>query len=174
MRPQHAPDRPCSVFFRTSQFVSAAEVFKALNNNGFTTSHILCLQCKPSGEIYVTFCTVDLRDKFIQQQQCSFSLTSKPHAANDVDGSTVFLTIYDAPYELPDTAIIHRLQPFCDILWYRHGTFLAHDGVFNGLRHFRVRVLNAISSYLCFSKFLLRLSHDGQVPACRRCNRRGH
>lgn len=161
------PDRPCSAFFRTSQFVSAAEVFKALNNDGFTTNHIRCLQRKPSGEIYVTFRTTDLRNKFIQQR--SFSLTGKPHVANDADGSTVFLTIYDAPYELPDTAIIHRLRPFCEVLWYRRGTFRAHDGVFNGLRHFRVRV-----SYLRFGKFLLRLSHDGQVPTCRRCNRRGH
>ena len=106
------PDRPCSAFFRTSQFVSAAEVFKALNNDGFTTNHIRCLQRKPSGEIYVTYRTTDLRNKFIQQR--SFSLTGKPHVANDADGSTVFLIIYDAPYELPDTAIIHRLRPFCE------------------------------------------------------------
>ena len=89
--------------------MSAAEVLKVLND-GFITNHIRCLQLKPSGEIYVTFCNADLHDKFIQQ--LSFSLTGKPHAANDADGSTVFLTIYDAPYELPDTAIIHRLRPF--------------------------------------------------------------
>lgn len=88
--------------------LSAVEVFKALNNSGFTKNHIRCLQRKPSGKIYVTF--RDLPDKFIQE--CSFSLTGKPHAVNDVDGSTAVLTIYDAPYELPDTAIIHCLQPF--------------------------------------------------------------
>lgn len=96
--------------------MSAAEVLKALNNDGFITNHIRCLQRKPSGEIYVTFCTADLHDKFIQQR--CFSLTGKPHAANDADGSTVFLTIYDAPYELLDTTIIHPLRPFCEVLWY--------------------------------------------------------
>ena len=44
-------ERPCSAYFRASQFVSAAEVFKTLNDDGFTTEHIRCLQCKPSGEI---------------------------------------------------------------------------------------------------------------------------
>lgn len=39
-------DRPCLAFFRTRQFVSAAEVFKALNNDGFTTNHIRWSQCK--------------------------------------------------------------------------------------------------------------------------------
>lgn len=149
--------------------MSAAEVLKALNNDGFTTNHIRCLQRKPAGEIYVTFCTADLHDKFIQQR--SFFLTGKPH---DVNGSTVFLAIYDAPYELPDTAIIHRLRPFCEVLWYLRGTFRAHDGVFNGLRHFCVCVLKAIPSYLCFGKFLLRLAHDGQVPTFCCCNRCGH
>ena len=147
-------------------------MLKALNNDGFTTNYIRCLQRKPAGEMYLTFCTADLHDKFIQQR--SFSSTGKPHVANDADGSTVFLTIYDAPYELLDTAIIHRLRPFCEVLWYLRDPFRAHDGVFNGLRHFRVRMLNAIPSYLCFGKFLLRLSHDGQVPTFRRCNRRGH
>ena len=138
------PERPCSAYFRASQFVSAAEVFKALNDDRFTTEHIRCLQPKPSGEIYVTFRTESLRDRFIQQG--SFSLLGKPHVANDAEGSMAFLTIYDAPYELPDAAIIHRLRPYCEVLWYRCGTFCAHNGVFNGLRHFRVhvRVLNSI------------------------------
>ena len=141
------PERPCSSYFRASQFVSAAEVFKALNDDRFTTEHIRCLQPKPSGEIYVTFRTESLRDRFIQQG--SFSLLGKPHVANDAEGSMAFLTIYDAPYELPDAAIIHRLRPYCEVLWYRCGTFRAHNGVFNGLRHFRVhvRVLNSIQVF---------------------------
>ena len=91
------PERPCSAYFRASQFVSPAEVFKALSDDGFTTEHIRCLQRKPSGEIYVTFSTKNLRDKFIQQR--CFSLHGKPHVANDTEGSIASLTIYDAPYE---------------------------------------------------------------------------
>ena len=141
------PERPCSAYFHASQFVSAAEVFKALNDDRFTTEHIRCLQPKPSGEIYVTFPTESLRDRFIQRG--SFSLLGKPHVANDAEGSMAFLTIYDAPYELPDAAIIHRLRPYCEVLWYRCGTFHTHNGVFNGLRHFcvHVRVLNSIQVF---------------------------
>ena len=166
------PERPCSAYFRASQFVSAAEVLKALSDDGFTTEHICCLQHKPSGEIYVTFSIENLHDKFIQQR--CFSLHGKPHVANDAEGSITSLTIYDAPYELPDATIIHRLRPYCEVLWYRRGTFRVHNRVFNGLRHFCIRVLNSIASYLRFGKFLLRLYHDGQSPTCRRCNRQGH
>ena len=45
------PERPCPAYFCASQFVSAAEVFKTLNDDGFTTEHIRCLQRKRSGEI---------------------------------------------------------------------------------------------------------------------------
>ena len=94
---------------------------------------------------FVTFRTESLLDRFIQQR--SFSLLGKPHVANDAEGSMAFLTIYDAPYELPDAAIIHRLRPYCKVLWYRCGTFRAHNAVFNGLRHFHVRVLNSIQVF---------------------------
>ena len=46
--------------------------------------------------------------------------------------------------------------------------------VYNGIRHFRVRLKEPLPSYLCFGKFLVRLSHDGQQHTCRRCNRAGH
>lgn len=120
----------------------------------------------------VTFSIENLHDKFIQQR--CFSLHGKPHVANDAEGSITSLTIYDTPYELPDATIIHRLRPYCEVLWYRRGTFRAHNHVFNGLRHFCIRVLSSIASYLRFGKFLLHLYHDGQSPTCRRCNRQGH
>ena len=56
------------------------------------------------------------------------------------------------------------------VLWYHRGTFRTHNGVFKGLRHFRVRVLNSIPSYLCFGKFLIHLYHDGQSPTYCRFN----
>ena len=50
------PERTCSAYFRASQFVPAAEAFKALNDDRFTTEQIRCLQRKPSGEIcYVPY-----------------------------------------------------------------------------------------------------------------------
>ena len=81
--------------------------------------------------------------------------------------------IYDAPYELPDNALIHRLESFCEVLHIRRGK-LTSNGVFNGNRHYCVRIHTAIPSYLRFGKFLVRLSHDGQDHTCRRCNRVGH
>lgn len=142
-------ERPCSAYFRASQFVSAAEDFKALSDDRLPPNIFAVYSEKPSGEIYVTFSTENLRDKFIQQR--CLALHGKPHVANDAEGPIASLTIYDAPYELPDATIIHRLRPYCEVLWYHRSTFRVHNRVFNSLRHFRVRVLNSIPSYLHFS-----------------------
>ena len=44
----------------------------------------------------------------------------------------------------------------------------------NGIRHFRVQIIQPIPSYVRFRKFLVRLSHDGQQRTCRRCNHADH
>ena len=44
------------------------------------------------------------------------------------------------------------------------------DGIFNALPHFHVHALNAVPSYLCFAKFLICVSNDGQTPTSRRCS----
>jgi len=49
------PDRPCSAYFKTDVFMPAAEVFEALRKDGFKPEHILWLQRKPTGEIFLTF-----------------------------------------------------------------------------------------------------------------------
>ena len=125
------------------------EDFKALSDDRLPPNIFAVYSEKPSGEIYVTFSTENLRDKFIQQR--CLALHGKPHVANDAEGPIASLTIYDAPYELPDATIIHRLRPYCEVLWYHRSTFRVHNRVFNSLRHFRVRVLNSIPSYLHFS-----------------------
>ena len=101
------PNRPCSAFFKCDTFMAAGEVFDALKKEGFQTQHIRCLQRKPSGEIFVTFRTAKLRDEFLKRSL--FVCQKRSFAVNDAERPLTFLTIYDAPYELPDTAIIRRL-----------------------------------------------------------------
>ena len=118
-----------------------------------------------------------MRDAFLQKS--SFVVSTRPgrrFVANSAEQNLTFLTVYDAPYELPDLAIIDRLSPYCEVVWHCRGTYQSRKvgGVFNGLRHYHVRVHHSIPSYLRFGKFLVRLYHDGQVSTCRKCNRPDH
>ena len=170
------PDRPCSAFFKTDSFMPASEIFEMLGKDGFRPEHVRCLQRKPTGEVFLTFRNKALKDTFLEKS--AFITPRQRHRLipNNAERSLSFLTVYDAPYELSDVAIIHRLSPYCEVVWHRRGTYRDSvcGGVFNGLRHYRIRIKNAIPSYLRFGKFLIRLYHDGQSPTCRRCNRQGH
>ena len=54
---------------------------------------------------------------------------------NNAKRSLSFLTVYDAPYELLDVAIIHWLSPYCGLVWHRWDMYRDSvcGGVFNGL-----------------------------------------
>ena len=166
------PDRPCTAYFQAATFADSAAVFDALKTQGFASSSVRCLQRRPTGEMLITFSSAHMKKAFVEKN--SIQIAERRYAINDSDRFLTYLNIYDAPHELSDNAIIKRLEPFCEVVSYRRGRFPRNKLVFNGNRHFRVRINAAIPSYLRFGKFLIRLSHDGQQHTCRRCNRRGH
>ena len=82
-------------------------------------SDIQCMQRKMNSEVVITFKSVDVKENFL----CLNFLTVGEHsyATQDIDRPVTFLTIYDAPSELSDLAIIRRLEPFCEVVHYRRG-----------------------------------------------------
>ena len=165
------PERPCTAYFSADTFESSDAAFLALQTQGFNVKAVGCLQRKPSGDMLISFATSDVKRDFVRRNV--MQIGTRHYAINDGDNRLTYLNIYDAPYELTDSAIAHRLEPFCEVVHMRRGRFSANH-VFNGNRHYRVRIHHAIPSYLHFGKFLVRLSHDGQEHTCRRCNRVGH
>lgn len=166
------PERPCTAYFQASVFADSAAVFDALKTQGFVSSSIRCLQRRPTGEMLITFSSVHMKNAFVEKN--SIQIHHRRFAINDSDRFLTYLNVYDAPHEMSDAAIIKRLEPYCEVVNYRRGRYLSNRSIFNGNRHYRVRVHSAIPSYLRFGKFLVRLSHDGQEHTCRKCNRRGH
>ena len=130
------------------------------------------MQRRMNGVVIITFKHPFSKEKFLRLN--ALKIGANNYAIQDIDRPLTFLTIYDAPFELSDLAIIRRLAPYCDVLHYRRGRFSFAPSVCNGLRHYRVRVIKPIPSFLRFGKSLLFLKHDGQVPTCRRCNQPGH
>lgn len=166
------PDRPCTAYFQSAVFNDSSAVFDALKAQGFPESSVRCLQRRPTGEMLITFSSSQVKNSFVKNN--SIQIQRRRYAINDSDRFLTYLNIYDAPHEMSDNALIKRLEPYCEVVSYRRGRLQTNKSVFNGNRHFRVRVRAAIPSYLRFGKFLVRLSHSGQEHTCRRCNRLGH
>ena len=166
------PGRPCTAFFTPSTDTSASSVFEALDKAKISDKDILCLHRRQGVEVQITFRTKSLKEKFLSLN--SIKINDGHYALQVVDKPLTFLTIYDAPYELPDLAIYKRLQPYCEVLHSRRGRYSLRPSVRSGLRHYRVRIIKPIPSYLRFGPFLVQLRHDGQRPTSRRCNQPGH
>ena len=150
----------------------AKSVFEALELAKIDAAEIACLQRKMNGEVTVTFKSISAKEKFLRLN--SLRVDAEHFALQDVDKPLTFLTIYDAPFELSDLAIIKRLSPYCEVLHYRRGKHSLAPNIYNGLRHYCVRISKPIPSFLRFGKFQVFVKHSSQVPTCRNCNRPGH
>lgn len=166
------PDRPCTAYFTAENFIDSAVVFRALDIQEYPKTAVRCLQRKPTGKMLITFANPELREAFVHDNP--IRVRNRQYVAKDDDSRMVFLNIYDAPNELPDSAICLRLSKYCNVISMRRGKYANRGDVFNSMRHYRVRLIDDIPSYLRFGKFLIRLSHDGQQHTCRKCNRNGH
>ena len=166
------PKRPRSAWFAPSRTTSARSVFSSLKDAGISDNDVTCMQRKLNGEIVVTFSSAGAKERFLKLS--ALKIDDQVCAVQDIDRPLVYLTIYDAPFELSDLAIIKRLAPFCQVVTHRRGRFDFLPQVYNGLRHYRVRILRPVPSFLRFGNFQITLKHSGQKPTCRRCNRVGH
>ena len=165
------PGPPCTAYFTASYFVDSQAVFDKLAELDIPRESVLCLQQRPSRDMLITFVDMETKLKFVNN--VVIHLPNSSGVINDDDSPLTFLNIYDAPHELSNEALEVRLEKYCTVIASRRGK-LPKSSVFNGIRHFRVRLKEPLPSYLRFGKFLVRLSHDGQQHTCRRCNRAGH
>ena len=162
------PSRPCTALFTPHAFTPAHAVLDALDRLDMPEDALKCMQRKQNGEVLITFKT----EAFVRQN--TLTVDDEVLAIQDVDRLLVFVTIFDAPHEMPDLVLINRLSDLCEVIHSRCGKFSFRQSVFNGLRHFRVRLLKPIPSFLRFGRILVRVKYDGQKPTCRCCGDPDH
>ena len=123
-----------------------------------------------NSEVFITFKNASTKEKFFGLN--SLKIQNESYVVQDIDRPSSFLTIYDAPFELSDLAFIKRLAPFAPN--YNCSKFNFVPGVYNGLCHYRVRIVKPVRNFLRFGKYQIFLKYDGQHPTCRHCNLPGH
>ena len=148
------------------------QIFDALIWEGIPESAVRCLQRSPRGSVDITFYTEAVRDKFVGLS--SFVIGERPHVPHPSCRPVTFVTVYDAPNELPSSALHARLSKYGKVFSQRLGKLQEFHGVINDLRHLRMDIHTPIPSYLRFAEFLLRIYYDGQPKTCRKCNASDH
>lgn len=159
------PRRPCSAFFKVNSAFTIGFLIQDLKAIGIMPRSLKCLQ-RLSGDSYmITLGSTQDRDKFVNNS----SIIVRP------SNPATKITVFDAPYELSDHALRHRLSQYGEVRSIKRLFHSNYEGVENGLRVASV-VLSGppVPSFMRFGRRLIRLKHDSQVPTCRKCNQPGH
>ena len=139
------PDCPASAYF-------------TLPDSSVTTS-VRCLQRSHNGSVVLTFTKAEIRNKFLQQS--SFFVGNQPHAAHLAGRALSYVVVYDAPFELPGSALTFRLSKYGTLYSQRRSSIQGFPQVQNGIRTPRMCIDDPIPSYLRFGKYLLRVQYEG-------------
>ena len=167
------PDRPCTAFFNVPESTTTSqEIFDGFIRDGIPATAVRCLQHVPNNGIVVTFSSEEYRNKFFSRSV--FIVRRKPLMVRHPSRRVTFVNVYDAPHELPDSAIEVRLAKFGTILSVRRGKCQEFPDVFNGVRHVRMLLDHAIPCYFRFGCFQVRVKYEGQPKTCRRCGSDEH
>lgn len=168
------PGRPLTAFFSPQVRLPSCDVLSALQKAGLDGSSVTCIQRKASGEILLLFRKADLKERFV-----CFSVlkvNGAPYAIQDGDHPLTFVQIFDAPHELPDSAIIQRVADYCKVVTYRRSFFRdpGWENVQDGSRHYHVCMKKPIPSYMGFGNTFIQFRYVGQPKTCRHCHSASH
>ena len=158
------PKRPCSFYFHLGNTnFDIQSILQDVKQCGVIMSDVRCVQKVSKDGYTITFKTPEGRQLFSEKSKFAFH---RPDVVTSV-------VIHDAPCELPDDALKHRLSFYGQVLKIYRRTHLGCH-VETGVRVARMVIEKPLPSFLRFGRRLVRTWHDGQVPTCRRCNRSGH
>ena len=166
------PDCPLTCFFRANENCTSKDIFDSFVRDGIPVNGVRCLQRKPTGEVFVTFSKEEYVAQFLRNS--AFLVRRSKFVTHPSSDPLVFLTVYDTPYEMPDSAIEERLRPYCHVFSRRRGKLQGYPLIANGTRHYRVSLNRSVPCYMRFGKHLLRFYHDRQPKTCRKCGSTEH
>ena len=169
------PDRPCTAYFNLADnTITTKEILAGLVSDDISINAVRCLQRNPAGFVQITFSTPEHRESFLQKS--SFIVRKSHCVAHPAGKVIIFVNIFDAPYELSDNAIVHRLKKYGIVHSQRRGKVQGYFDIYNGTRTYGMTLFDNwhIPCYIRFGRFQVRVKYSGQPATCRKCGDDNH
>ena len=166
-------NRDLSVTFSGDGNFTSADIMDALEDRDFDVCAVVrSVQRKVSNNSWVvTFVDKDVKENLIRNPV--LRIKNSYVFVTDADAETVFVKIYEACDEMPDTVIIGRLAHYGRILSFRRDVGQV-TGKLNGIRTARMRLYAHIPSSVRIAGETIHISYASQPRTCRRCGGQGH
>lgn len=105
------PNRPMSAsFMLADNSVDSNTILDKIITMGIPRTHVTCIQCFRSGQVDVTSAERESGELFLSKVATTFE--RRPSAPRLTWQSGIFMTVRDAPWELPDDVIEQCLQKY--------------------------------------------------------------
>ena len=160
-----------SIYFSVDTIIMSRDILKAFDKAGIDIDEITCIQRKASNKSWVlTF------DSLVTEE------AALEVASVEINGALVFLRncehrlvlvkVFEAPAELPDTAVIGRLAHYSHVLSFRRDRIA--EGIDNGVRTARMELHRHIPAISNLVGEPVRIWYPSQPKTCRNCGNRDH
>ena len=173
LKEDHSPKlvRNQSLYFSVDTIITSQLIIEAFDKAGIDVGEITCIQRQASNRSWVvTFDSPLTKEAALEV------------ASVEIDGHTAFLgncehrlmlvEVYEAPVELPDTAVIGRLSHYGRVLSFRRDKLA--DTIDNGVRTASMELHQAIPSTINLAGEFLRIWYPHQPKMCRNCGAKDH
>ncbi|KAK3731905.1 hypothetical protein QZH41_005542 [Actinostola sp. cb2023] len=163
------PARPRTISLpRPSRGTLRQDYIDALVLTGIDTKDILCVQWA-NDRVLATLKQASLRDKILNAGVLQVAGTTM--MVQDAEKALTYVTVFDAPFELPDDALVEILEPYGLVKSWRrqlhHGTSIE-----TGIRTVRIVLGKPVPSMLRVGTMHISIKYQGQAPTCRKCDSR--
>ena len=169
------PNRPCSARFSLpDNSIDSKTLLDKIVSMGIPKSHVSCIQRFRTGQVDVTFTSTQDRELFLSK--VALVINQRPATIRPAYESTLFVTVREAPWELPDDLIVQRLGQFGSVYSIRRAfnQSLLPEKVHDGRRVLRMTLRHDIPCFMKFGPFLLRIFYPGQPKVCWKCTSPDH
>lgn len=161
----------CSVYFSVDSVCSSQEILQAFDKVGIDIDDISSIQRKASNKSWVvTFDSPLTKEDALEV--ATIEIGGVPVFLGDCENRVVLVKIYEAPAELPDTALIGRLSYYGRVLSFRRDRIA--DSIDNGVRTARMRLHRHVPSTINLAGEFLRIWYPTQPKTCRNCGSDEH
>ena len=169
------PNRPCSATFTLADnSVDSRYILDKIVLMGIPKTQVACIQRSRSGVVNVTFSKAELRDLFLSKVSTTFQ--QRPTVSRQHEQPGIFVTIRDAPWELSDKLIQHRLEYYGVVHSIRRAfnQSLLPERIPDGRRVLRMTLEEPIPPFMRFGPYLVRIFYPNQPRVCWKCGSSEH
>lgn len=160
-----------SIYFSVDTIITSQDILFAFDKAGIDVSEISCIQRKASNKSWiVTFDSPVTKEAALEV--ASIEIDGNMVFLGDCEHRLVLVKIYEAPAELPDTALIGRLSHYGRVLSFRRDKIA--DNIDNGVRTARMELHRHVPSIINLAGELIRIWYPSQPKTCRNCGGRDH